>query len=48
MATLIANPQSNWHLPTIMKWTLGGGKSTSESGLTPIWMMKDSSNSGEF
>jgi hypothetical protein len=48
MATLIANPLSNWHLPAIMKWTLGGGRSASESGLTPVWMMKDNSNSGEF
>jgi len=48
MATLTANPLSKWHLPAIMKWTLGGRRFANESGLTPIWMMKESNNSGEF
>jgi len=48
MATLIANSLNNWRLPAIMKWTIGGGKYASESGLTLVWMMKESSNSGEF
>jgi hypothetical protein len=31
-----------------MKWTLDGGRSVSESGLTLAWMKRDNNNSGKF
>jgi len=33
MATLTAATLSSWHLPTMMKWILDGGRSVSELGL---------------
>jgi hypothetical protein len=48
MPTLTPNPLSKWHLPAIRKWTLGGRRSADESGLTPVWTMKNNNKSGEF
>jgi hypothetical protein len=48
MITLISNPLSRWHRPTMMEWTLDGERSVNESGLTLAWIKRNNHNSGRF